>query len=85
MAKDNTVVTVMETRKAVMWVFLTIALAMFMLGYVSRSKKEETVKFTYEEIQMIENFQQQVKTENPKAEVVVYKDKKGNLMLGWDD
>lgn len=82
--REGTGITV-EVKKVALYIFLTIALAMFMLGYLSRGKKEETIIFTYEEIQTIEKFQQQIKTDDPKAEVIVYKDKKGNLMLGWKD
>lgn len=82
---DNEKKTTLEVGKTTFIIATIIALAMFMLGYLSRGYgKEETVIFTYEEIQMIEAFQTQLETEiGPKAEVIAYKTKDGELMLGW--
>lgn len=72
--------------RTLFWVFAIIALSLFLLGYVSGRNKEETVKFTYEEIRMIEKFQSQLKDNIGKdADVIVYKTNKGQMMLGWDD
>lgn len=87
MAGENKELTgiTMEVKKVVLCILLAVGLVLFMLGYLSRGKKEETISFTYEEIQIIEKFQQQMKTDDPKGDVIVYKDKKGNLMLGWEE
>lgn len=70
-----------------MVISLVIALVMFMLGYLSSSQKskEETIKFTYEEIQMIETFQKQLQTQIGKnAEIIVYKTKGGEMLFSWE-
>lgn len=88
MAGENKMATgiVVETKKATFLIVTIIALAMFMLGFVSSSNRKETTSFTYDEIKMIEKFKSQVEEDfGSKVEVIVYKDKKGNLMLGWDD
>jgi hypothetical protein len=64
---------------------VVILSVVFTLGYLcSENRKGESVKFTYEEIQMIENFQKEVtKSIGDDTEVIVYKDKNG-LKLSWE-
>lgn len=76
---------VVEHKKITKLILLGIVLVVFMLGYLSRARQKDTVSFTYEEIQMIENFQAQLEYDlGPKAQVVVYKDRHNTLMLGWE-
>ena len=74
-------------RKEVKWlVILAMAVLLFLSGWIKGNKQEETIfTFTYDEIVMIEKFQEQLTEElGSKAEVTVYKTKDGKLMLGWD-
>lgn len=68
----------------VILVSLFTGFVMFLAGYLLRANKEEYVMFTYEEIQMIEDFQTRLEDSLGKdVQVLVYKDKKGKVMLSW--
>ena len=74
-------------KKLVLVILGIIILGLFTLRSLKALNDEgdEFVTFTYEEIQMIERFQEQLANEiGPKAEVTVYKTKDGKLMLGWE-
>lgn len=75
-------------KKLSMIVVLIIVLGMFMLGYLTRCKKDDketVVTFTYDEILLIEKFQKQLNEDFGDVEVRVYKTKNGRLMMGWDN
>lgn len=84
--KNGEVVTgiVIETKKTMFYLCIAVLGTMFALGWLCNSKRTKSVEFTYEEIQMVEAFREQLEDEiGPKAEVIVCKDKNGNLMLSW--
>lgn len=71
--------------KGVLLIIMTILILTFMLGFmVSDGRKEKNVTvFTREELTRISTLQAMEDAKEFGANVYAYKDKEGNLMIGW--
>jgi type II secretory pathway pseudopilin PulG len=87
MAKQNenkTGITI-EVKEMFVGLLLVMLCGMFMLGWTANSKVEEKATFTYQDVQTIENFQQQLISEyGEDVTVIATKSKDGNLTLSWE-
>lgn len=70
--------------KAVIAGVLVIMLLTFLLGWMCSTKKEEKTIFTREELETILQLQTMEDEKNSGAQVYAYKDKNGNLLIGYD-
>lgn len=70
-------------KKNLFIIILVIQITIFLIGYLCGSKQKEVIKLTYDEIQLIENFQSNLAANDSEVDVIVYKDNQGELMLGW--
>lgn len=58
----------------------------FALGWIASNKRteNEVTTFSREELERIVELQKMEDDRNSGAEIFAYKDKYGNLMIGWD-
>lgn len=86
MKKNETTVTLND--KGILLIGIVILTLTFALGFMTCSKRrmEQNVAiFTREDLARITALQEMEDNQESGANIYAYKDKDGNLMIGWDD
>lgn len=72
--------------KGILLIGIIILSLTFALGFMVSSKRrdDKTVIFTKEDLERIVELQELEEEKKSKADIFAYKDKDGNLVIGWD-
>lgn len=83
--KNERIITLND--KGVLLLAIVILSLTFALGFMVSSKREreqDVTVFTEEDLERIVELQGLENERNSGAQIYAYKDKDGNLMIGWD-